>query len=154
MQSVRSKCQFRSHTEQSSVAKCNAIPLNLNLELRMHNLRQISSDAPQTNAFIKMVIVEETLGSTLTGHMKKFNWQVKVCQAPAQQASEKIIYRLKSISLSGTCHGGQVPKICYFMPWKACPMLFSECHNYLHSIALFQSVTNTADSEGQSIKNS
>ena len=56
------------------------------MKSRMIDLRQVSSNAPQTNVFIKLIIVE--VFSVMAG--EKISWQVKICQTPAQQAGEKI----------------------------------------------------------------
>ena len=55
----------------------------------MIDLMQISSNAPQTNVFIKLIIVE-VFRKYLVMASEKISWQVKICQTPAQQAGEKI----------------------------------------------------------------
>ena len=77
----------------------------------MIDLRQISSNAPQTNVFIKLIIVE-VFRKNFVMAGEKISWQMKICQTPAQQAGEKI-----SRQVEVYLPGGQVPKICYFVPW-------------------------------------
>ena len=54
------------------------------MKFRMIDLRQISSNAPQTNFFIEVFRKYFVMAG------EKISWQVKICQTPAQQASEKI----------------------------------------------------------------
>ena len=59
----------------------------------MIDLRQISSNAPQKNVFIKLIIVEVfrkpfVMAAVMAG--EKISWQVKIRQTPAQEAGEKI----------------------------------------------------------------
>ena len=59
------------------------------MKFRMIDLRQISSNAPQTNFFIKMFRKYFVMAG------EKISWQVKICQTPAQQAGEKISGQVK-----------------------------------------------------------
>ena len=59
------------------------------MKFRMIDLRQISSNAPQTNVFIKLIVVE-VFRKYFVMAGEKISWQVKIGQTPAQQAGKKI----------------------------------------------------------------